>query len=196
MKKKIFSVFVALLVVTIVALPLSSVAANKESLTLEGFFATFIYYGTAPSPGPGPFAYAQPAGKSTHMNPAGFKDLPVVFEGDIAAGTMTSPGVGWPYAVVDEDVGGTYNAHWLMKNYLNPDVANEIKITGFIYLEDAEVEGVGVGDLTIKLVEQKLAIVKGTGDLKGLEGTGTLTSANPFWSDYIIEAHINEKLIH
>jgi hypothetical protein len=115
MKKKNLGIFIALLTVALFANSLLLVSAKVTSFTLEGNYASFIYYGTTPSPTPGPFAYAQPAGKSFHLNPAGYKDLPVVFDGDISAGTMTAPGVGWPYAVVDEDVGGTYYAHWLMK---------------------------------------------------------------------------------
>jgi len=210
MKKKILSVFVAVLAVAMFALPFSLVSAKKETFTLEGTFGAFAYpfwynEGKPMFPGdPGPFAYAQPAGKSLHLNPAGFDGMPVVWMGDIACGSfdMYDPdGAGGeePYAVIYEPYDCTYSAHWLMKYYLTFDPSQfDIKITGFFYLKDAEVEGVGVGDLTIKVVGSapscKLTIVDGTGELKGLRGKGTYVG-NPFMAEWTIEAHINEKLI-
>ena len=214
LNRKVLGIALTTLFLAMLATPFALVAATKsETITLEGTYTMYPFtdaHGPCVLGPPGPFAYAQPAGKSGHMSPAGFDGTPTIWDGDIALGSNV-PGVGMhmsscmmdtdgdgepdtlmPYPVADEPY-GTYSAIWLMKNYLNPEKDNEYVITGFFYLEDAEVDGVGEGDLIIKTTKDKLVIVDGTEDLKGLRGIGETTSyVGPGLKyAYSIEAHMN-----
>ena len=79
-----------------------------------------------------------------------WKKLPQQWTGDI---------VGW----------GTYSGLWSVISW-----PTDMKDYGISVIKDAVVEGIGTGDLIIYNSMLALKILWGTGDLRGMEGTGTI----------------------
>jgi hypothetical protein len=100
-----------------------------------------------------------------------FRDVPVLWTGDIAGS-------------------GVYNANWLDK--VSGDMVVDVAV-GTHVLEDAMVDGIGVGDLSIGHNKDgfEYFIKSGTGYLSSIRGKGTLTMVNPVTYDYELEVQIN-----
>jgi hypothetical protein len=64
---------------------------------------------------------------------------------------------------------GTYSAIWSVISY-----PTNMKDYGIDVIKDAVVDGIGTGDLVIYNSMRALKILWGTGDLRGIKGTGTI----------------------
>jgi hypothetical protein len=178
MNKKALGVLIGLLTVSMFAFPVCSVLATKDIHELKG---SLRFFSGASTPSGSIYARAFYAGESGSAI-IKWTDYPIVCQGDIEAGSMHFDGSKW----VMDDQGGVYNGNWVLKFLSNPDKDSSSRATGIIKLEDVEVKDVGTGDLTLSLVNGKLVIVKGTGDLKGLQGKGELTNFQ-----YTLVVHLN-----
>jgi hypothetical protein len=171
MNKKVLVIAVTLMVVAMLALLVSTVYAIKpETMTLSG--STYVIgSGTQRS---------FDAGESG-SELIKFKDLPVVFTGDIIAGDL---GTLTP--------GGVCDTNWLVKEPLVDWV-----FTGTFTLQDATIAGIGTGDLKIGMLFKdgmsaaRWTIESGTGDLSSIRGRGTALQVGMYKYNYEFEVQIN-----
>lgn len=166
MNGKVLVVAVALMAVAMLAVPMSVAYATKpETRTLTGTFYILV--------GQGGSTKTIMAGESDNVL-LKHKDIPVLWTGDIAGS-------------------GVYSGEWLVKG--GPIIqGGELKVAiGHYVLEDAVVDGIGVGDLSIGHNKYGLdyLIKSGTGDLSSIRGKGTITPIDFITYDYEIVIQIN-----
>jgi hypothetical protein len=168
MSKKSLYILACLLVVAISALPMSAAYAIKPEPTTMTLTGTFYIY---------PPLAAEwrhfPAGKSGNEIWK-FRTLPCVWEGGIVAGSKGNP----------PTPGGYYDGNWVIF-----DVG--ISTVGITILEDASITGIGTGDLKIFGKDETLHVISGTGDFKGIKGTGTFDKVTPVSYSYSLVVQIN-----
>jgi hypothetical protein len=155
------------LVVAILALPMFAVSAKKTepTTTLTGTF--WILPGLSP-------ARSFPAGESGHQI-LKWRNLPGIWEGDIVAGERKMP--------LNTSIPGSYGmGNWVIFNIGGAD--EEVSTVNMVTVEDASVAGIGSGDLKIFLKDEEMRIISGTGDLKGIKGTGTFDPITPISYSY------------
>jgi hypothetical protein len=134
------------LAVALLVLPMSAAVATAPTTVITGTLTMLD-----------PMSY----GEIRYLGDSGnqiwtFTDAPFVITGDIE-GT------------------GVYNGKWLMAPSPDTIPPFELKASDGWYTMDVAVDDVS-GQLTIRLpVNGKLIVVDGTGELKNLHGTGTLT---------------------
>ena len=164
MNKKILGVFVSLLAVVMLALPMSVAYATKpETKTLTG---TYYILGVGDG---GPIF----AGESDNVL-LKLRNVPCLWTGDISGS-------------------GIYNGNWLVKGGPLAEGGELVRAIGHYVLEDAMVDGIGVGDLSIGHNMEGLDyfIKSGTGDLSSIRGKGTITPIDFVTYDYEIVIKIN-----
>lgn len=172
MNKKILGIFGSLLVVAMLALPMSVVFATKpepDTMTLVGTFEVYPNQTIPGVPGSSPYVRGFPAGESGIMM-AKWKDLPLEMFGDI------------------EGL-GTYTGNWKFKNPGTPDA--EGSTVGIQQVENAVVAGIWTGNLKMKAKNDFLTIISGTGDLQGIKGEGMVTVLSPVLYGYTLEVQMN-----
>jgi hypothetical protein len=165
---------VALMAVAMLMLPLSAVSAKKpepNTMPLEGNF--YILIGLSP-------AREFPAGESGHRIYK-WRDLPAVIDGDIVAGELKTP-------IPTSTPGGYWDGNWVIYNVGTGDQV--VSTVGVCVFEDAEIDGIGTGDLKIFAKDETLRIISGTGDFKGLKGTGTFDKVSAWIYSYTLEVQI------
>ena len=181
MNKKIFGILIILLVVVMPVLPISAVLAKKpesETDTLEGVYLILMWLSQHRE------FYA---GESGHFQTKAH-DLPVAWGlGDIVAGVIVPPTVGNPY---DSEPGGYYHGNWVRYNAGTEDEV--MSTVGITVLEDAYIEGIGTGNLKMFMKDGTIRIISGTGDFKGIKGTGTyeIDAIFPVVFHYSLEVQI------
>ena len=164
MNKKILGVFVSLLVVAMLTLPMSAVFGTKPEPYTDTLTGTF-YVNTDEYEVSRRFD----AGESGNTI-IKYKGLLQVWDGDIAGD-------------------GTYDGNWVLKNPGTPEM--EVNTVGIQIIEGAVVDGIGTGDLKIKSMDTTLEIISGTGDLKGIKGTGFIVFIDWVTYDYVLDVQIN-----
>ena len=150
-------ILVAILIVAMLALPIYGVFAKKpepDTMTLTGNF--YILIGLSPARS----FLAGESGNSIFK----WRDLPVVFNGSIVAGELKNP-------PPTSTPGGYCDGNWVLFNVGTPDQV--VSTVGITVLEGASIDGIGTGDLKIFGKDETFRIISGTGDFKGLKGTGT-----------------------
>jgi hypothetical protein len=168
-------ILVVALIVAMLALPMSTVLAKKPELTtmiLTGNF--YALMGLSP-------ARMFPAGESGHQIWK-WRDLPVVFDGSIVAGELKNP-------PPTSTPGGYCDGNWVIFNVGTPDQV--VSTVGITILEGASIEGIGTGDLKIFGKDETLRIISGTGDFKGLKGTGTFDKVSGWIYSYTLEVQVD-----
>jgi hypothetical protein len=181
MKKKSLSLFIALLTLALFVFPLSFASATKETFTLEGTLAHYMWPpGTPHIPTLSPYLTGWFAGEASGKLPAPswnrivkVEGMPVVLKGDITAGSEH-------YDAVEDDwfmdvAGGVCDGNWVLIKVMTMQDNMRTQTTGFYFIENAYIAELGTGDLKIKIVNDAFTIVSGTGDLQGLGGKGTMT---------------------
>lgn len=165
-----------------VALSTSAAYATKPEPTTSTLTGTFwAFLGLAPFPPSRDF----PAGESGH-DIYKWRDVPLVAEGGIVAGSVTWNPPPSPPTVVS---GGYVDSNWVLYNAETPD--EEVSTVGIMVLEDATVTDIGTGDLRIFAKDGTLRIISGTGDLKGIKGTGIFDYLTPISYSYELMVQIN-----
>jgi hypothetical protein len=162
MNKKALGIFVCLLVVAMLALPISAGFATKPE-TIEG---TFTMLPTGPPPFPE--ASVRPCGKSD-MAILTWTELAMNVEGDME-GT------------------GVYSGRWIC--VWENDMPAEVRAGIGEYTLDVEI-GELSGQLTIGINKGNMAIIGGTGDLANLHGTGSVSAAGPTVYAYSMNVHFD-----
>ena len=164
MNKKILGVFISLLAVAMLAVPMSVAYATKpETRTLTG-----TYYILGMGDGFEVFA-----GESDNVL-LKLRNVPCLWTGDIAGF-------------------GIYKGEWLVKGGPIVQGGELVVAIGHYVLEDAVVDGIGVGDLSIGHNKYGLdyLIKSGSGDLRSIRGKGTITPIDFVTYDYEIVIQIN-----
>ena len=165
MNKKILGVFISLLVVAVLALPMSLAFAEKPTITMT-LSGTYYMVG-------GGSMKVMDAGQSCVVL-IKIKDLDCVWTGDITAGSLGPPPV----------PGGVYNGQWSVRS------TGEGVAPGRFILEDVTIAGRS-GDLTIGAKNDILWIESGTGELSSIRGKGTNTFISEIVWGYEFEVQIN-----
>ena len=164
MNKKV-GIFAVLLVAATLALPISFASATKPQ--------TKILTGTYVTPFDPTKVTIIPAGDSGNAAWK-FRDAPVIWSGDMSA------------------VSGVYNGNWLTKGGPLAYGGEIVLTTGTYVLTDVTIDGIGAGDLTLGQNGGHLFVKSGSGDLKSIRGTGTITAgAGMFTYNYELEIQIN-----
>jgi hypothetical protein len=159
-------IFIVLLVVATLALPVSVASATKpETKTLTGTFVTPF------DPSKVIIITAGDSGNGAWK----FRDAPVIWSGDMSAGS------------------GVYNGNWLTKGGPLGLGGETVLTTGTYVLTDVTIDGIdGTGDLTLGQNGGHLFVKSGSGDLRSIRGTGTITAgAVMFTYNYELEIQIN-----
>jgi hypothetical protein len=171
--KKALVMAVALISVAMLALPVSAAYAIKPEPTTMTLTGTFYIY---------PPLVAEwrvfPAGESGNSIWK-FRDLPVVWEGGIVAGSKGNP----------PTPGGYYDGNWVIFDVGTPDQV--VSTVGISILEGASIEGIGTGDLKIFEKDETLRIISGTDDFEGIKGTGTFDKKTAVSYSYTLVVQIN-----
>jgi hypothetical protein len=158
-------IFIVLLVVATIALPVSVASATKpETKTLTGTFVTPF------DPSKVTIITAGDSGNGAWK----FRDAPVIWSGDMSAGS------------------GVYNGNWLTKGGPLNLGGETVLTTGTYVLTYVIIDGIGTGDLTLGQNGGHLFVKSGSGDLSSIRGTGTITAgAVMFTYSYELEIQIN-----
>ena len=163
MNKKGSGILIVLLVVATLALSVSFASATKpETKSLTGTFYT--------PPSEDTMAIIT-AGESNNAAWK-FRDAPVTWTGGIA-------GI------------GVYNGNWLSKGGTLAEGGEIVLTTGTYVLTGVTIDGIGTGDLTLGQNGGHLFVKSGSGDLKSIRGTGTITDTNIVVHNYELEIQIN-----
>jgi hypothetical protein len=173
LNKKVLVIAVVLIAVAMLTLSVSAAYAIKPEPTTMTLTGTFYIYP--------PLAAewnAFPAGASGNSIWK-FRGLPVVWTGGIKAGSLGQP----------PNPGGYYHGNWVI---FNAGTSNPLVSTvGITVLEGASIEGIGTGDLKIFGKDETLRIISGTGDFKGIKGTGTFDKVTGVTYSYELVVQIN-----
>jgi hypothetical protein len=172
MNRTVLVIAVALMAVAMLATPVMATKPEPDTMTLEGTF--YILIGLSP-------ARVFPAGDSGNQIWK-WRDLPVVWEGGIVAGELkTPPPTSTP--------GGYCDGNWVIFDVGTPDQV--VSTVGITILEDATITGIGTGDLKIFGKDETLRIISGTGDFKGIKGTGTFDKVTAWSYSYTLVVQVN-----
>jgi hypothetical protein len=172
MNKKILMLTMTLLTISIMVTPLIGTA---QAYRPRGYFITktltgryFVYPEANPPTGDlwGPYATVYEKDDKSIII---WKKLPQQWTGDIA---------GW----------GTYSGIWSVISF-----PTDMKDYGIQVIKDAVVDGIGTGDLVIYASNPALKILWGTGDLRGIKGTGTIVVV-PFSMGTIFDYTLEVKI--
>jgi len=164
-KRKVLVIAVALIAVAMLATPLVSTAQacrwiKPASMTLEGT------YSVTPDALNYVTQYDCPETGKTIMI---WKGLPSYWTGDVTSDS-------------------TYTGIWIITDFMQPTM--ELKMYGIQVFKNAVVNGIGTGDLVTYSEDATMRILWGTGDLRGIKGTGEVTTINHIDYDYILEVKI------
>ena len=176
MNKKILAL--TLFTVVMLTIPLIGTAQAcrwRRRVITKTLTGTYYVYTEANPPVDmwGPYATVYPATYEPGDNiNVVWKNLPQLWTGDIMGD-------------------GTYTGIWFWTDFQTPD--NELKSYGIQVIKNAVVDGVGTGNLVIYAKDYSMRILWGTGDLRGIKGTGTAEAVTGSFGtifDYTLEVKI------
>jgi hypothetical protein len=170
MNKKILMMTMTLLTVSIMVTPLiGTVQACRQrgsfiTKTLTGIYWVFPE-ANPPSDPWGPYATEY---EKDGISIVIWKKLPQVWEGNIVGSA-------------------TYSGIWSVITW-----PTDIEDYGIVVIKDAVVDGIGTGDLVIYVSRPYMKILWGTGDLRGIKGTGEVSTFGAIKFGYSLDVRIRQ----